>query len=209
MSETTGDSIVDMHDVIRQRRAELDLSQADLAARVGVDRRQIRRYESGETQPTLSVAKAIARALAITIDELAGDETHRIDLTGEWWACWQSWHQGEEVLNPHQIRMTQRGDTIEVVAVNRGTPLKGGGYLWRGELRIFDNEALIGWYVADEGAVRSKGSLYFALHQHGLHATGRWVGLSYDGPLVSGWSALARTDDEVNALMDELRREGA
>ena len=51
---------MEMNEVIRQRRSELGMSQADLATRVGVDRRQIRRYESGETQPTLSVAKTIA-----------------------------------------------------------------------------------------------------------------------------------------------------
>lgn len=45
----------------------------------------------------------------------------------------------------------------------------------------------MGWYVADEGAVRSKGTMYFVLHQHGLHMVGRWVGLSYDGPIISGW----------------------
>ncbi len=38
----------------------------------------------------------------------------------------------------------------------------------------------MGWYTADEAAVRSKGTLYFTLHQHGIHLTGRWVGLSYD-----------------------------
>jgi hypothetical protein len=38
-----------------------------------------------------------------------------------------------------------------------------------------------------------------------LHGTGRWFGLSYDGTIISGWSALARTEDEVAALMNELR----
>lgn len=194
-----------MNEVIRQRRSELGMSQADLATKVGVDRRQIRRYESGETQPTLSVAKTIARALGLTIDELAGNETHRVDLTGDWWACWQSWKDGVEVLNPHQIRMSQRGDNVEIVAVTRGTPQEGGGYLWRGEMRLWDNEILMGWYTADEAAVRSKGTLYFTLHQHGIHLTGRWVGLSYDGPITSGWSAIARTGDEVVEMMNKLR----
>ncbi|MFN2496227.1 MAG: helix-turn-helix transcriptional regulator [Pseudonocardiaceae bacterium] len=199
---------MEMHEVITQRRSELGMSQRELADKVGVDRRQIRRYESGETQPTLPVAKAIARALGITIDELAGGETHRVDLTGDWWACWQSWKDRVEVLNPHQIRMSQRGDDIEIVAVTRGTPLEGGGYLWRGEMRLWDNEILMGWYTADEGAIRSKGTLYFVLHQHGIHLTGRWVGLSYDGPIITGWSAIARTEGEVTALMDTLRAEG-
>ena len=51
---------------IRQRRAELNMWRSELAAKVGVDRRQIRRYESGEPQPTLPIAKAIASALGIT-----------------------------------------------------------------------------------------------------------------------------------------------
>lgn len=111
-----------MHEVIRGRRSELGMFQGDLATKLGVDRRQIRRYESGETQPTLSVAKSIARALGITIDELAGDETHRIDLSGGGWACWQSWKDGEEVFNPQEVRITQRGDDMEIVAV---TPAPG------------------------------------------------------------------------------------
>jgi transcriptional regulator with XRE-family HTH domain len=200
---------MEMPEVLRTRRTELGMSQADLAAQVGVDKRQIRRYEAGETQPTLAAAKAIAQALGISIDELAGHASHRVDLGGDWWACWQTWRDGVEVINPHQIRIAQRGDTLDVVAATRGTPLDEGGYLWRGEMRVWDNEAVMGWYAADEGAVRSKGTVYFALHPHGIHMTGRWVGMSYDGPLISGWGVIARTEDEVIALMDELRQEGA
>jgi transcriptional regulator with XRE-family HTH domain len=201
---------MDMSEVIRQRRTELGLSQADLAAAVGLDKRQIRRYEAGDAQPTLSVARAIARALRVSLDELAGEETRRLQLSGDWWACWQTWKDGNEVLNRHQIRMHQRGDTLDVVAVTRGTQdIDEGGYLWRGELRIWDNESAMGWYVADEGAVRSKGTMYFALHQHGQYMTGRWVGLSYDGPIVTGWGTIARTENEVVQLMNELREREA
>jgi hypothetical protein len=105
--------------------------------------------------------------------------------------------------------MRQRGDVLDVTAETRGTQgLDEGGYLWRGELRIWDNEVLMGWYVATEGAVRSKGTMYFALHQHGQRMTGRWVGLSYDGPLITGWGAIARTEEEVLDLMNQLREKG-
>src|SRR5687768_2610159 len=57
---------MDMAEVIRRRRAELGLSQADLAKAAGVDTRQIRRYEAGQQQPVLSVAVAIAKALGIS-----------------------------------------------------------------------------------------------------------------------------------------------
>jgi transcriptional regulator with XRE-family HTH domain len=204
--ETMG--VVEMDAIIRARRAELGLTQADLAAQIGTDKRQVRRWEAGETQPTLAMAFELARVLGLSVDELAGRESHRVDLGGDWWACWQSWKDGVEVINPHRIRMRQRGNDIEVVAVTRGTPLEGGGYLWRGELRLWDNEILMGWYVADEGAVRSKGTMFFTLHQHGISATGRWVGLSYDGPIITGWGAIARTEQEVTELMDELRSRG-
>src|SRR5712692_7192595 len=85
---------VEMPKVMRARRTQLGLSQVELAAAVGVDRRQIRRYESGEQQPTLAVAVAIARALEISVSELAGEPTHRLDLTGEWWAGWQTDREG-------------------------------------------------------------------------------------------------------------------
>lgn len=199
---------MEMHQVMREQRTALGLSQAELAERVGVDKRQIRRYEAGEAQPSLSVAKAIANALNITIDELAGEETRRVDLAGNWWACWQSWKDGEETINPHEIHMRQQGDKLLVTAVTRGTPIEGGGYLWEGELRLWDNEVLMGWYVSTEGAIRSKGTMYFVLHPHGINMVGRWVGMSYDGPVISGWGAIARTEDEVIKLMDQLRTEG-
>jgi len=201
---------VETAQIIRQRRDELGMSQADLAGRVGIDARQIRRYEAGEVQPSLQVAVTLARALGISVDELAGGSTQHIDLSGDWWACWQTWYNGEEILNPHQIRMRQSGADLDVVAVTRGThEFEQGGYLWRGEMRIWDNEILMGWYVADEGAVRSKGVMYFVVHQHGLHMTGRWVGLSHDGPIVTGWAAMGRTEDEVIDMVNKLKAEGS
>jgi transcriptional regulator with XRE-family HTH domain len=189
---------------IRQRRAELNMWQSELAAKAGVDNRQIRRYESGEAQPTLPIAKAIASALGITIDELAGEDTHRINLTGDWRACWQTWKDGTEVLNCHQFSMQQQGDKLSIAATRGTQAYEEGGCLWGGELRLWDNEILMGWYVATEGAVRSKGTMYFVIHQHGVNMTGRWVGPGYDGPIVTGWGTIAKPNDEVLALMNQL-----
>jgi hypothetical protein len=79
----------------------------------------------------------------------------------------------------------------------------------RGELRVWGNEVLMGWYIATEGAVCSQGTMYFALHQHGQRMTGRWVGLSYHGPIITGWAAIARTEEEVIDLLNHLREDGA
>ncbi|RVX45456.1 helix-turn-helix protein [Nonomuraea polychroma] len=200
---------MEMHEIIRQRRGEQGMSQADLAARVGVDKRQIRRYETGDTQPTLSVAKAIARALGITLDQLAGEETHRIDLSGEWWASWQTSMQGEEVITAQQVLLRQQGELILIETITRGIDVEEGGYMWRGELRLWDNEILMGWYAAADGAVRSKGTMYFVLHPHGVSLKGRWVGLSYDGEIMTGWGAMGKTEADARALIAELKQDPA
>ncbi|WP_432535294.1 helix-turn-helix transcriptional regulator [Kineococcus arenarius] len=200
---------MEMPEVMRTHRNALGWSQAELAERVGVDKRQIRRYEAGETQPALNVARSIARALSITVDELAGEESHRPDLTGEWWACWQSWQDGRETINPQRIAIRPlKGDIYQVATVTRGTPLEEGGYTWQGELRLWDDDVLMGWYVGNEAAVRSKGTMYFVLHTHGRRMAGRWVGKSHDGDVMTGLGAIARTEEDVMALIDELKKQG-
>ena len=67
----------------------------------------------------------------------------------------------------------------------------------------------MGWYAAGDGSVRSKGTMYFALHPHGIHMSGRWVGLSYDGKIVTGWGGMARTPDEAKNAIAKLKKEEA
>ena len=194
-----------MANVMRDRRAALALSQADLAAAVGLDKRQIRRYEAGEAQPTLVVAKAIAHALQISLDELAGETEQRLQITGDWWAGWQTWKDGAPVHTSQPIQIRQRGTDLDIAALDRGNvSAEEGGYLWRGQLRLWDNEILMGWYAADDQAVRSKGTFYYVIHPHGHQMRGRWVGLSYDGPIQTGWSAIARTEQEAQDLLRTL-----
>ena len=199
---------MDMAEVIRRRRAELGLSQADLAKAAGVDTRQIRRYEAGQQQPVLSVAVAIAKALGISVSELAGAPSHRVDLTGDWWTCWQTSRGGVEDVRTQPVHLDQHGELIQIEAKARGRPVEEGGYLWRGELRLWDNEILMGWYAADDQAVRSKGTLYLVIHPDGHQMRGRWVGLSYDGPVVTGWGVLARTEEDTAGLMRQLTEKG-
>jgi transcriptional regulator with XRE-family HTH domain len=69
---------------MRRRRAHLKMSQNQLAEAAGVHARQIRGYESGEQQPLLTVAIAIAEALGLSVDELAGVTRDPGDLCGDW-----------------------------------------------------------------------------------------------------------------------------
>src|SRR5919198_4505538 len=83
---------------LRRLRQEAGLSQAGLAAAAGIHLRQIHRYESGEQQPALDVAQRLATALGVTLDELAGGASDRIKLDGTWWAAWQTFNDGEQVI---------------------------------------------------------------------------------------------------------------
>lgn len=194
-----------MADVMRQRRGELGMSQADLASASGVGVRQIRRYEAGEQQPVLSVAVAIADALKIPVGDLAGSSGQRVSLAGDWWASWQTAKDGDEVITAQEVMMTQQADRIEIHTTTRGISVEDGGYHWHGELRLWDNEILMGWYAANDGSVRSKGTMYFVLHPHGVNMTGRWVGLSYDGNIMTGWGAMGKDEDEARSLIEKLK----
>jgi transcriptional regulator with XRE-family HTH domain len=50
---------------LKALRTRLGLSQADLAARSGVTREAIARYETGPRIPTLTVAQRLAEALGV------------------------------------------------------------------------------------------------------------------------------------------------
>lgn len=203
------DELMEMADVMRQRRAALGMSQAELAKASGVQVRQIRRYEAGEQHPVLPVAVQIAHALRITVGELAGNFGQRLDLSGERWASWQTSKEGEEVITAQEVRLSHQGDLIDIRTTTRGIEVDDGGYHWQGELRLWDNEILMGWYTAADGSVRSKGTMYFVLHPHGQTMKGRWVGLSYDGKIQTGWGAMGRDEQEAKGLIEELKEEAS
>ena len=57
-------------------RKEKNWSQSDVADKTGVSRVIIGRYERGEALPSIEVAKNIADAFEISMDQLIGDGQH-------------------------------------------------------------------------------------------------------------------------------------
>ena len=55
---------------IKEFRAKLDITQADLAKKVGVRRETILYLEKGKYNPSLRLAYDIAKVLGTTMDEL-------------------------------------------------------------------------------------------------------------------------------------------
>lgn len=56
---------------IKQFREKAKLSQAQIAAQIGVSEQQIEKYESGQASVYLHMISAIAGALGVSINDLA------------------------------------------------------------------------------------------------------------------------------------------
>ena len=175
-------------EVLRRRRQALGLSRAALAEGAGVHLRQIRRYESGEQQPALSVAARLADTLDVSVDELAGRVA---GLDGTWWAAWQLSGGGGATL---LVELAQQGPTVTLDAVEERAAA------WHGELRAWRRGVLTGWY-AD---AHSRGTMLFVLAADGSQAEGRWVGTAPDGGIATGHDALARTRESAQAVLTRL-----
>lgn len=59
---------------LKAARAGLDLSQADLAEKVGVSRQTINAIEKGDYNPTINLCIMICKELGKTLDELFWEE---------------------------------------------------------------------------------------------------------------------------------------
>ena len=59
---------------LKAARAGLDLSQQELAEKVGVSRQTVSAIEKGDYNPTIRLCIAICRALGKTLDELFWEE---------------------------------------------------------------------------------------------------------------------------------------
>jgi hypothetical protein len=72
------------------------------------------------------------------------------------------------------------------------------------ELQLWDNEILMGWYAANEGSIRSKGHHVLRAAPARANMSGRWVGLGYDGRIMTGWAAMGQTQEEAEDAMQKL-----
>ncbi|MDK2967971.1 MULTISPECIES: helix-turn-helix transcriptional regulator [Clostridia] len=59
---------------IKVARAQLDLTQKQLAEKVGISRQTMNAIEQGEYNPTIKLCRAICRVLGKSLDELFWEE---------------------------------------------------------------------------------------------------------------------------------------
>lgn len=134
---------------------------------------------------------------------LAGRKAVACHLTGQWYAAWQTTVDGIENLNTELIKIDHIGTRLTITNVEKSPENKLGGYLWRADMSIYENERAIGVYVSTEPNVTSKGALYLVINRVGSLMRGQWVGCNYDYVLTSGYGVIAK---ERDVALDELRR---
>lgn len=59
---------------IKVARAQLDMTQKQLAEKVGISRQTMNAIEQGEYNPTIKLCRAICKVLGKTLDDLFGEE---------------------------------------------------------------------------------------------------------------------------------------
>lgn len=59
---------------LKAARAAMDLSQQDLADKIGVSRQTINAIEKGDYNPTINLCRSICKALGKTLDEIFWEE---------------------------------------------------------------------------------------------------------------------------------------
>ena len=65
---------------IRELRGDNDLTQEDLASQLGISKRTLLRYESGVSEPTISVLISLSLLFNVSVDYIIGTkDTTEID----------------------------------------------------------------------------------------------------------------------------------
>lgn len=220
-------------EVLASKRRELGLTQEQLADRLGYSRSVVANAENNRgisgplldryvsTFPNLKesilpLLSASEGSEAIADRPLGEVESERMllrhadtttDLDGTWFALWESTADNEAVVNVEEIDMRmRRGARLYIQNVDRSPDNPKGGYLWIAECRVFDNQHILGTYIAREPNVRSKGSMYLLIHRSGKYIDGQWIGCNYDHEWARGLVVFARTRDVLPDLLNKHRR---
>jgi hypothetical protein len=122
-------------------------------------------------------------------------------LEGTWHALWLTTVEDDENVNTEELSFRWHRDTLQINSATPGPENPKGGYLWRAECRLHDNQYIRGTYASLHPINRSKGTLYLVLHRPGAFMLGHWVGANYDSDWAHGPVAIARDAERLPALL--------
>lgn len=132
------------------------------------------------------------------------EKTEKINLSGEWYAVWQTTVEGKQNINTEVLKIKQKRNKIMIENREKSPENKLGGYLWLSKCKLYDNEHLLGHYISREANVISKGTLYFLLNRVGEFMVGKWVGCNYDYEFTWGFGVIAKDKDFAINKMQKL-----
>lgn len=211
-------------------RLGLGLKQEELADKLGYARSTIGNAERGrgistalleryaeafpdQADALLAIAPTTKRRVAAMGDDefeavFSKRSTKTTKLDGTWFALWETSADHEEVVNSEELVATMRRDgTLLLQNVEISAENVKGGYLWLATCRLFDNQYILGTYVAREPNVRSKGCLYLVIHPSGRFINGQWLGCNYDGDWARGLVVIAREREPLEELLHRHREQ--
>lgn len=192
-------------EAIRANRVKLGLTQAQLAREISVDTRQINRYETGDTEPTLAIARRLADKLRISMDELAGGLS---PLNGTWHSAWHNLQpeNSAQAVRTGIVELAQQGHHLTIQPL-RGRPSARNNttdatddLAWSAEAFV-DIDTILGGYKIDTPDLRSRGLLN--LTHHGIIIVGTWVRIHLTSS-GTGQLVLAREADAALARLRQL-----
>ena len=135
-------------------------------------------------------------------------ENSNIDVSGTWYAAWQTSIDGTQNINTEEVKLAQKGKTVRILNVEKSPENPEGGYLWTGQLQFLHGSSLMGWYSAkEEENNASRGMLYFSYASPRKTFIGKWVGAAYDGALITGFVILMKDREKAKAqLLDFISK---
>ena len=121
-----------------------------------------------------------------------------IDVSGDWFAAWQTSVDGKQLLNTESLKVVQKGKSVFMENRERAPENPEGGYLWKSKLQFYQGRNLMGWYfpLSSENN-SSKGIMYMSYFSPKKIFYGKWVGSGYDGELEGGFLVVAKTRESA------------
>lgn len=132
-------------------------------------------------------------------------DNNNINISGDWYAAWQTSINNQQLINTESLKIVQKGKQVIVYNCERAPENPIGGYLWSAKLQFYQGRNLMGWYFPLKSENNtSKGIMYMAYFSQRKEFYGKWVGSGYDGELEVGFLVFAQTRDNAKKQLEEL-----
>lgn len=133
------------------------------------------------------------------------EDNNNINISGDWFAAWQTSVDNQQLLNTESLKIKQQGKNVVVHNCERAPENPRGGYLWRAKLQFYQGRNLMGWYFplkSENNA--SKGIMYMTYFSQRREFYGKWIGSGYDGELEVGFLVFAQTREGAKEKLKKL-----